>query len=175
MPADPTYTLNNMHFPFSKFGTLGCGKIDGIIPHTIYSPQLVLHFIDHGPCRYCLITWYLVYYKSWAKDFNGEDLGHEFTFADWGDVCNIHYLDTESPPPALFSVDECNCFAPGRRIRPGCVEIREEERKRLRDAGTFYTGIVMDRQMGTKECRAGKNTSDAAAGHKRSRGLRFTG
>ncbi|KAF9056819.1 hypothetical protein BDP27DRAFT_1344884 [Rhodocollybia butyracea] len=174
MPTDPTYTLNNMRFPLSKFETLGCGKIDGIIPHTIYSPQLVHHFIDYDPCRRRLTTWYLFHYESWTKDFNGEDLGHKFTFADWGDACNIHYLDTESPPRALFSVDKCNCFAPGRRIRPSCVEIREKERKHLRDAGTFYTGIVMDRQMGAEGGCAGKKASDAV-GHKKSRGLRFTG
>ncbi|KAJ3845859.1 hypothetical protein EV368DRAFT_70380 [Lentinula lateritia] len=114
-------------------------------------------------------------YHSFASEFNKEDLPYKFAY--W-DHANFHEpiitnLNTQSPPMSIFGIEEWECFAPNKAIRPGYEEVLSTEYQELCNMALDQArGATRGRRKAEIRKQEKKNAA-AAAKHKKTGTLHF--
>ncbi|KAF5358717.1 hypothetical protein D9757_013033 [Collybiopsis confluens] len=122
------------------------------------------------------INWWPAGYNHFASAFNKEKFVEKLAYFSEDDGANpndIINLDKEPPSINLFGVEPYACFAPGRCVRPGYVEIPESRYQDLERSAALQAQLATKGRLRAEERKLQKKLSTAADQHKSS--LHFAG
>ncbi|GAW07457.1 gag-pol polyprotein [Lentinula edodes] len=114
-------------------------------------------------------------YHSFASEFNKEDLPYKFAYWDHASFHEptITNLNTQSPPMSIFGIEEWECFAPNKAVRPGYEEVLSTEYRELCSMALEQArGATRGRRKAEVRKQEKKNAA-AAAEHKKTGTLHF--
>ncbi|KIK56041.1 hypothetical protein GYMLUDRAFT_62302 [Collybiopsis luxurians FD-317 M1] len=183
-PHSPTmyefqYLKRKSYSRFSTTDKVHDGYIDDFV---MFSSQHIRLCLDYDKAlRECQteIDWMPAGYLYFAEAFNQEDLDEKLALFDpqfHGDTPHpILHLDKKSPSMSLFGIEAYECFAPGKCIRPGYVEVKETELERLRETALLYSEITTRGRRKAEDRKFEKKVANAAANRKNNSSLHFSG
>ncbi|KAJ3866521.1 hypothetical protein EV359DRAFT_62286 [Lentinula novae-zelandiae] len=114
-------------------------------------------------------------HHSFASEFNKEDLPYKFAYWDRTSFHEpiITNLDTQSPPMSIFGIEEWECFAPNKAVRPGYEEVLSMEYRELCNMALDQARGATRGHRKAETRKQEKKNAAATAEHKKTGTLHF--